>query len=171
MKKYFIVLAFVSFANVIFSQRKVAPSDEIKIEGKIKTELKFSIQDLEKFPTRPIKDLEIVNKHDSVKGTAKGLKGFPLKTILDKIEIVTEKPRELNEYYFTFIATDGYKVVFSWNELFNTEVGNNIFVITEKDGKKLSEMQERVLVVSTSDLKIGRRYIKGLCKIVVDKVN
>ncbi len=170
MKKI-ILLSFIILANIAFSQRKVAPSNEIKIEGKIKTELKFSIQDLEKFSTRPIKNFEIVNKHDSVKGIAKGLKGFPIKNILDKIEIVTEKPKELNEYYFTFIATDGYKVIFSWNELFNTEVGNNVFIITEKDGKKIIEMEERILVVSTSDLKIGRRYIKGLTKIVVGRVD
>ncbi|MEO8146527.1 MAG: hypothetical protein ABI723_02765 [Bacteroidia bacterium] len=60
--------------------------------------------------------------------------------------------------------------MYSWNEIYNTEVGNAVFIITEKAVKKLSEMDEPILVVSTSDLKTGRRFIKGLSKITINRI-
>lgn len=159
-----LVLAFHSFA-----QRTVAPSDTVVIAGKIKTELRFALHDLQHMPVQSIPNVQLTSHEGVAKGIVKELKGFPLKVLLDKIEWVNAKPKELNSYYLTFKATDGYTVVFSWNELFNTPIGNNLFVITEKDGKKLPDMSERILVVSTSDLQIGRRYIKGLSQIQVSQ--
>ena len=172
MQKFVLIaLILVIQAYAGFGQEKIiAASNEFKIEGKVKTELTYTLKDLSAFPSQLIKDVEIINHKGELKGSAKGLKGIVLKTIFDKVEFLTDSPKELSEFYFIFIATDGYKVVFSWNELFNTEVGNTVFLITEKDGKKINEMEERILVISTSDLKVGRRYIKGLSKIIVSKV-
>jgi hypothetical protein len=43
------------------------------------------------------------------------VKGVLLKDILIKVEIDAETPKVLSEYYFVCIASDNYKVVFSWN--------------------------------------------------------
>ena len=72
-----------------------------------------------------------------------------------------------DRFYFVFIASDGYRVVFSWNEIYNTETGNNFFIVTEMEGKKLYDVDQRIIFISTADLKTGRRYIKGLEKIEV----
>ncbi len=154
-----------------YCQHQIAPADELQIMGKITKAVTFTLTDLTSIPSQPIQDLNIVNHKGEDKGKATGLKGFLLKTLFDKITFVYDKPKELNEFYFIFVATDGYKVVFSWNEIFNTEVGNSLFVITEKDGKTMTTMEDRIVVVSASDLKIGRRYIKGLSKIIVNKVD
>ena len=66
------------------------------------------------------------------------------------------------------MASDGYKVVFSWNKIYNT--GNNFFIVTELEGKKLRELDQRIVFISTADLKTGRRYINGLTKIEVKRV-
>ena len=76
----------------------------------------------------------------------------------------------LSEYYFVFAASDGYKVVYSWNELFNTSVGESVYLVTEKDGKTITEMDDSILVVSTKDFKTGRRNVKGLASIAVMRV-
>ena len=60
--------------------------------------------------------------------------------------------------------------MFSWNEIFNTETGNNLYIITEEDGKKMNEMDESILIASTKDFKT-RRYIKGLEKIIVERAD
>ena len=75
-----------------------------------------------------------------------------------------------SKIYFVFKASDGYKVVFSWNEIYNTDSGNNFFIVTELEGKKLKELEQRIMFISTADLKTGRRYIKGLEKIEVRQV-
>ena len=170
MKQLFFLFLLIS-VQTNFAQRKVEPTNQFAISGKVKAELKFTLADLESYETKAIPDIVVTNNSGEVKSTAKGMKGILLKTILDKLEFPIEKPKELNEFYFTFIASDGYKAVFSWNEIFNTETGNNIYIVTEKDGKKLKEMEERILIVTTTDFKTGRRHIKGLEKIIVSRVD
>jgi hypothetical protein len=41
----------------------------------------------------------------------------------------------------------------------------------EKDGEKAADLEDRILMISTSDFKSGRRYLKGLQKIVVQRVD
>ena len=169
MKKLFLLLLLIS-SQFVNAQRKVIPTEQFSISGKIKVELKFTLADLNVLETKAIPDIVITNNSGETKSTAKDLKGILLKSILEKLEFQIEKPKELNEFYFTFIASDGYKVVYSWNEIFNTEVGNNIYLVTEKGGKKISEIENRILIITTSDFKTGRRHIKGLEKIIVGRV-
>ena len=122
---------------------------------------------LDTFPKTAIKDQIIFNHNGEVKDTLTGMSGVPLKTLLASIIYVYDKPKFLNEFYFVFIASDGYRVVFSWNEIYNTETGNNFFIVTEMEGKKLYDVDQRIIFISTADLKTGRRYIKGLEKIEV----
>jgi hypothetical protein len=75
----------------------------------------------------------------------------------------------LSECYFVFIASDGYKVVYSWNEIFNTKNGQGIYVIVERDGKKIDQIEDRISVFSKADLMTGRRYVKGLSRIIVKR--
>lgn len=165
----FIVPSLLFWSAVLLAQKDIKPSDEFVVIGQVAHELKFTLADLEKMPSKNIEDIVITNHLGEPRGTAKNLKALPLKTLLNKIDFKAESPKTLSEFYLTFIATDNYKAVYSWNEIFNTATGDNIFLITEKDGKKLAEMPERILVITSSDLKTGRRNIKGLTKIVVSR--
>lgn len=169
IKPLFVVLFLASYS--LYAQRTVTPSEVLKIEGKIKTEKTFSITELDTFPKVAIANQTLYNHNGEVKSTIKKMKGVLLKTVLASIQFDYDKPRELNEFYFVFVATDGYKVVFSWNEIYNTEAGNNFYIVTEMEGKKLKDMEQRILFISTGDLKSGRRYIKALEKIQVKRVD
>lgn len=168
MRNIIIVIALLTSLTTI-GQRKTIPTDTLKITGKLKSGLTFITLDLDTFRTKIINDVIVSNNHGEIKKTVKGMKGFLLKDLFGTADFQTEKPRELNEFYFVFIASDNYKVVFSWNEIFNTETGKNLYVITEQDGKRINKMDERILVVSTTDFITGRRYIKGLERIIVKR--
>jgi len=43
-----------------------------------------------------------------------------------------KKPKEFSGIYIVLTASDGYKNVYSWNELFSTEVGKHIYIMTEE---------------------------------------
>ena len=105
------------------------------------------------------------------KYTMTNIEGVPIKSILSKVSLATDDPKTLSEYYFVFIASDNYKVVYSWNELFNSATGNNIFVIQKKEGKDLTSLDDVISVICTSDEATGRRYVKGLKEILVERVN
>jgi hypothetical protein len=167
VKKTILLIAVLT-SFLVRGQKTIKPADTLRVSGKIKTELAFTLSDFDKFSSNKISDITITNHLGEPKGTAKNLKGFLLKSLLDKIEYPSENPKLLSEFYFVFLASDGYKVVFSWNEIYNTETGNNLYLITE-EGKGIKDMPDRILIISTKDFKTGRRFIKGLERIMVER--
>ena len=104
------------------------------------------------------------------KRAIKNIKGVLLKDVLEKAGLNEEKPKLFSEFYFTCIATDGYKVVYSWNELFNTDIGAQVLVITEEDGKKADAINDHIAILSPLDKATGRRYVQNLQEIKVERV-
>lgn len=153
-----------------FGQSQQTPTDEFSIVGIVPKELTFAIPTLEKMQATKIGDIVITNHMGDKKGTATNLSGIPIKTFFRDIDLKVESPKQLSEYYFVFVASDNYKVVYSWNEIFNTATGDNTYLVVEKDGKKLHEMEDRLLIITKTDFKTGRRFIKGLSKIIVQRV-
>ncbi|SFB68785.1 hypothetical protein SAMN04487891_101408 [Flagellimonas taeanensis] len=126
--------------------------------------------DIEKHPSKPIGDVVITNHMGEPRGTAKQLKGILVKELLDDMELQEESPKRFSEFYLTFVAIDNYKVVYSWNEIFNSPTGDQLFVITSRDGKDIKDMPESILILTPTDFKTGRRHINGLSKILVERV-
>lgn len=163
-----IVLIVTVFAgSLVYGQRSVPPTDTLVISGKIKKPLRFTLAELDTFPKVSIKDQVIYNHKGELKDTITSMRGIPLKMLLAPVDYVYDKPKTLNEFYIVFVASDGYKVVFSWNEIYNTQTGNDFFIVTEMEGKTLKQIEQRIVFISTADLKTGRRYMKGLRRMEV----
>lgn len=114
-------------------------------------------------------DITITNHLGEKKSEQKSLKGILLKDILKSVEINNENPRVLSEYYFVCKSTDGYKVVYSWNELFNSPASESVYLVTSKNGQGAKEMKETILMISPKDYMTGRRYLKSLATIEVKR--
>ena len=95
------------------------------------------------------------------------MKGVLVKTLLDTVEFDYENRKMLNEFYFKFEAVDGYTVVYSFNEIYNPETGNHLYIVTEMNGKEMDEIENRILLLTMNDIKSGNRNIKELKRIVV----
>ncbi len=152
-------------------KNKITATSQVTVTGAVKQEKIITISDLIQMPAQTIGSIMITNHTGAERGIAKDLKGVLLKEVLKDIDFVAESPKNYSELYLTCMASDGYKVVLSWNELFNTESGNHLFIVTEKAGKPMQEMDENILLIAPKDFTTGRRYIKGLQKIVVGRVN
>ena len=168
-KLFFFLLLLISLLG--WGQSKNTPTDAFTVSGQIKKEIKFSLPDLEKYQPRNIPDFVITNHSGKTHGEAKKLKGILIKDLLKEVEFQEENPRLLSEFYFAFIAADNYKVVYSWNEIFNSSTGDNVFLVTSKEGKQLKEMEDRILIVTPTDFRTGRRYVKNLSRIEVHRLN
>jgi hypothetical protein len=170
MKHGFLWL-MVFATEISYCQEKVPPTEEFTISGEVQQEIRIRPDDLGAFKTWAIGDLVITNHLGQKKGDASGLEGILVRDLFTLVKMNAENPKVLSEYYLVFIAADNYKVVFSWNELFNTPTGDNTYLIVKKEGKPLAEMTERILVVSTTDKQTGRRYLKGLSKILIRRAS
>jgi len=129
MKKITLVFAVIVVQFQIQAQRKIMPTESFTVKGKVKTEMTFNLDQLDNFARKPIADKVIYNHKGEAKDTVRNMKGILLTDVLAKIEYQYDKPKELSEFYFVCTASDGYKVVFSWNEIYNTEIGNNLYII------------------------------------------
>jgi hypothetical protein len=162
------------FAIAVFSasaQKENIPTTEnFSIEGKVKKSLTISLADLSAYKSYSIDSIVITNHLGERRSSLKNVKRVLLKDILEKTEIDSETSKELNEYYIVCIASDNYKVVFSWNEIFNSNTGNSVYILTGYDGKPASALDNRIALVSPKDQMTGRRYVKGLQKIVIERV-
>ena len=129
----------------VAAQRPVLPTNTLRIDGKIEKALNYTLADLDTFPRTGIKDVIIYNHKGEIKDTLTRLKGIPLKAVLAPLKYTYEKPKELNEFYFVFSASDGYKVVFSWNEIYNSAAGDHLYLVAEMEGKSLKDIEQRLL--------------------------
>jgi hypothetical protein len=152
-----------------YSQDVPKPTTSFVIGGEVKTPLTIQLADLKKWKEQAIGDVVITNHLGEKKSEAKGLKGILLRDLLSSVEIKSESPKLLSEYYFVCKATDGYTVVYSWNEIFNTSVGDAVFIVTEKNGKTAASMDDAVLMISPKDIRTGRRHVKSLTSIDVKR--
>ncbi len=114
------------------------------------------------FPEQSVDSLRIYNHAGAYRSTLKDIKGVLLKDILKDATFGAESPKVLSEYYIVCIATDGYKVVLSWNELFNTPVGDSVLVVTNIKAASAGEQKDQLALLSAKDRATGRRYVKEL---------
>jgi hypothetical protein len=154
----------------LHAQKNILPTDEFIIEGKVKTPVAFSLNNVHDFSVVAIDSVIIYNHLQERKRAIKNIKGILLKDILAKVVFDAPGPKVLSEFFIVCIASDNYKVVFSWNELFNTDTGNHAIIITEENGKKGLEMDDRIALLCPADYATGRRFVKGLKKILIERV-
>ncbi|WP_144289981.1 molybdopterin-dependent oxidoreductase [Ideonella sp. A 288] len=65
------------------------------------------------------------------------------------------------------VATDGYRAVYSWGELFNSALGDQVLVITAQDDRPLDAAAGPLALRSLADLRPGPRHVRNLCALVV----
>jgi hypothetical protein len=169
MKK--LTFLFSLLTCFVFAQKEAKPSNEIKVTGLVKQEVTITLSDIGKLQSKSLPDFDITNHLGERKSTATKLSGVLIKDLLKDVAFQEESPKLLSEFYLTFIANDGYTVVYSWNEIFNSPTGDNLYLITARDGKNLQQMDERLLTITITDFKTGRRHVKGLSKIVVGRAS
>lgn len=164
------LLILISLSTVVFAQKKNEPTKSFRITGEIKEEKKISIDDFFNYRESSLGDVVITNHLGELKSTQKKLKGILLRDVLEKIEIKTPSPKELSTFYIVCKATDGYTIVYSWNEIFNNPAGESVYLITSKDGVVAKDLEESILMATPRDYKTGRRYLKGLAEVQIKRV-
>lgn len=158
-------------AIVTNGQQIIPPTNQFTIDGSVKAPFTFQLKDAGNYKLVSIDSVAITNHLKEPRNTIKNLRGILLKDILAKVELNTDQPKLFSEFYFVCTASDNYKVVFSWNEIFNTATGNNLYIIIEKDGQSGEAVSDRIVLLSATDEATGRRFVKGLSRITVKRAD
>jgi hypothetical protein len=152
-------------------QKKIQSTASLQVVGAVKNPVTVGRSEILLQTVHAIGDLKVYNHKGEMKGIQKGLRGVLLTDVLKTVEFDSPSPRELSEFFFTIVASDGYRVVFSWNELFNSPTGDATYLVTEKDSVGLDRMEESILLVCATDRQTGRRNVKSVERIVVGRSN
>ena len=142
----------------------------LTIDGAVAKPVIIKFDELKSYKTVTLDSLTIFNHKMERKSSLKKLKGVLLKDVLAKAEFSVNSPKVLSEFYIVCIADDGYKVVFSWNEIFNSPTGDHALILTEVDGLPVINQKEGIILVTPTDKATGRRYVKNLSKISIQQV-
>ncbi|MES1221949.1 MAG: molybdopterin-binding protein [Bacteroidota bacterium] len=169
MKYKFVFFCLLSSAFAK-AQKNAAPTNEFSITGEVKAPVLFSLKTATSFTSHSSDSVVIYNHLHERKRAIHKIKGILLKDVLEKAGLNEDKPKLFSLFYFTCIACDGYKVVFSWNEIFNTGIGDQLMIITEEDGKKADAIDDHIAIISPLDKATGRRYLQNLQSIKVERV-
>ena len=100
MKILLLTGAFLISGLLVLGQKTNGPTASFTIFGEVKSPVTIQISDLKKWPEVNIGDVVITNHLGEKKSEAKGLKGILLKDALTSVEIITESPKILSQYYF-----------------------------------------------------------------------
>lgn len=71
---------------------------------------------------------------------------------------------------FQAVAIDGYRAIFSWGELFNSDATEQVLVIQSQGGQPLDNAEGPLALRALGDLKPGPRHVRNLCAIIVSKL-
>jgi len=141
-------------------------SHSVTVSGRVEQALDLSVQDLKGFAPRA----EIaLPPRPGVNAKSAILRGVLLKDLLDKAAAIKQDHNDLKKTVVVAEATDGYAVVFSWSEIFNTAVGAGVIVFIERDGKPLDGGEGWIALISAYDTRTGPRHVKWLKAIEVRK--
>jgi len=144
-------------------------SKELLISGEVQEPLTLKIADIKKMEVKSV----TLSPKACITGQSKrpdeSYRGVLLKDLLSKAGIATKAHNDVKKIVVIARATDGYMVVFSWGELFLSEVGDGVMVAFEKDGKPLKTEEGKMALVSINDSQ-NSRHIRWLSTIEVRKL-
>lgn len=167
-----VALAALSNAHAQEAEKHIVPgtpSTEIHVHGAVKTPTDFSLVALRQMTGQDTDAMPVVCASGATVATVRNFRGVRLTDVLDRVGIDEQGHKDTRRMVVVARATDGYVVTFSWNELYNTPVGDSVLVAYEKDGKPLDPEEGQLLLVSGKDIKTGPRHVRWLSDIEVKR--
>jgi hypothetical protein len=92
--------------------------------------------------------------------------GVLLRDVLARV-VPADNNRAARTLVFEAVATDGYRAIFTWGEIFNSSAGEQVLVISAQDGRALGNDQGPLALRALADLRPGPRHVRNLCGVLV----
>ena len=155
IRRLFFAAFLLAGATAGGQERTSLVSTQLRVVGEVQHELTLTVDDLRALAMR------------RALASGGGYTGIRLIDVLEEAEIRRDARLALRRTYVVASATDGFQVVFSWAELFNTAVGGGVLVAFERDNAPLRDGEGRIALVSLADERPGTRHVKWLSRIDV----
>ncbi|WP_353193836.1 molybdopterin-dependent oxidoreductase [Pandoraea pnomenusa] len=142
-------------------------SREVVVSGCVKRRHSFDLCALQRLPTQLTGPLDVVCLSGRKVRSANEYKGVRLSALLDVAQLRMPQARDFTRAFVMAQGADGYTVMFSWHELYNTPVGVGALVVYERDGQPLGADEGGIGLISTCDLRVALRQVRALTRLTV----
>jgi DMSO/TMAO reductase YedYZ molybdopterin-dependent catalytic subunit len=142
----------------------------LAVRGNVAKPMTLSVTDLGRFPVHRVDDTRVVRAQGGASEAARQFAGCLLRDVLDAAKLTEIDRLDLRKTIIVATASDGYKAIFSWAELFNTTIGDGVLVVYERDGAPLGNDEGRIALISLKDTRPGPRHVKWLSTVEVVRV-
>ncbi len=142
-------------------------TDSFVVNGLVEQEQRFTAITLAQMKQHDLDHIQLTKGNGQTYLTLNAATGVLLKDILQAVTIKGQNNKNYSAYYIVCTAADGYKTLYSWNELFNTAIGEEVYLITQTNGQALDQMKESIMMVSLQDQMTGKRNLRNLASIAI----
>jgi cytochrome c551/c552 len=140
-------------------------TDKVSVTGQVRQPLELNIDNLQKLPVLQMKMIPH-GVRSNEKPAPVIVRGVLIRDILEKAVIQTASPYDVKKSAILVTASDGYRVIFSWAEVFHSPIGEGAMLFFEKDGKPLGDDEGKIALASLRDNN-NIRYTKWVKSIEV----
>ncbi len=140
------------------------------VQGAGAATLTLDAADLAKMPTTRLTQRQVVSSSASASAGSEHSTvyvGVLLRDVLARAGFGGTTDRGARVGVVEAVATDGYRSVFSWGELFNSAAAEHTLIITTQDGRTLDATAGPLALRALADLRPGPRHVRNLCALVV----
>ena len=142
----------------------------VALKGSLLTERSFNRNGFTGIPYTEITETRNVSGGQQKDALQVKYRGVLLRDLLNAAAFQEKERHDFRKTLIVATARDGYVALFSWGELFNSKLGEQVLVITDIDGKPLPDAEGPCALRSLGDLRPGPRHVKWLKQIEVVRV-
>ena len=145
-------------------------TETLTVGGRVAHPLALAVGALRTFRVEQLADAAVKSRSGETVRWLTGYAGVRLTELLDKAELIAGDHNDLKKTIVVATASDDYKAVFSWSELYNTAVGEGVYVLIAREGRPLGDDEGRLALISLKDLHTGPRHVRWLKDVQVQKI-
>ena len=108
----------------------------LSVRGNVAVPLSLTVGDLARFPVQRVDDTRVVRAQGSDSALVRQFAGCLLRDVLNTAKLTESGRNDLRRTIVVATASDGYKAVFSWAELFNTSIGDGVLSSTSGTARR-----------------------------------
>lgn len=149
-------------------------TDEIilTVSGEVRNPLRLSLGNVFDLPIANLSvDSMVCSRHRKRVQEPTSYRGVLLKTLLMQAVIKADKPVYQIPFYILATNSHGDACLFSWHELFNTPVGEQVILAYSKNNQHLCSESGYMCLFATSDTFLLPRHVKGVNRIEVQRAS
>lgn len=139
----------------------------LRVVGRVASDLSLSIETLRAMDCLEIDNLPMICGSGEPKGRIGNIRGVLLADVINRAEVLAPEHNDTKKMFVVAASDDGYKAVFSWQEIFNSPNGDSILVVLERNGQPLYHGCGGVDLLSGRDHLTGPRYVRQLTTVEI----